>query len=104
MDELRTRPAAPRAARHFNLAVAALGFLLMLSFAVWLILTAVNGGNDRAPNFFRAVAGTSILAASITLLRAVADEWRSGEPFQQNRTTLLGIALFGIGTTILAIG
>ena len=104
VNELRTPPAASRAARHFNLAVAALCFLLMLSFAVWLGLTAVAGGNDRAPNFARAVAGTLILAASVTLLRSVADEWRSGEPFQQSRTTLLGIALLGLGTTILALG
>lgn len=104
MDELGTPPAVPRGARHFNLVVAALGFFLMLSFAVWMVLTAVHNGNDRAPNFFRAVAGALILAASVTLLRAVADEWRSGKPFQQSRTTLFGIALFGLGTTVLVLG
>jgi cytochrome c biogenesis protein CcdA len=100
VDDLRTPPAKEfKAARYFNLAVAGLVFCLMLAFAAWVTLGALT---DRPVELLRALAGTVIGSAALVLLTAVHAGWRSGEPFQHDRRAVLGMALFGIGLTILA--
>lgn len=74
----------------------------MLVFAVWMMGSAVPG-SGRGLNAFRLLAGSLILAGAAVLLSAVVGEWRTGEPFQLSIRTLLGIALFGLGTVVLAL-
>jgi len=101
VNDLRTPPpAVPRAARLFNLAVAALVFCLMLAFAAWVTISAF----DNSADLLRALAGTLIGIAALTLLASVQAGWRSGEPFPHGRRFIIGMALFGIGATVLVAG
>lgn len=101
MNDLRTHRELPRAARFFNLAVAALVFCSMLAFAGWVI---VSGFGQPRPEIVRATGGTILAVAAVLLLTAVWHEWRSGEPFQHERPFILGIALVGIGLTVILAG
>jgi hypothetical protein len=98
LHDVRTRLAQPNSARLFNLLVAALVFCLMLAFAAWVTIGAFDGGRVVLP---RAFAGTLIGIAALMLLNAVRGGWRSGEPFQHGHGFILGMALFGIGATVL---
>lgn len=94
-------PAEHRAARLFNLGVAAWVFCLMLAFAVWVAVTALAKGQTDVR---RAVAGAVLAGAALMLLAAVRAAWRSGEPLQHDRRLGAGLALFGIGATLLLAG
>jgi hypothetical protein len=74
----------------------------MLAFGGWMLVSAVPG-SDQGLNMFRMLSGTCIVAAAGVLLAAIAGEWRTGEPFQQSFKTLAGIALLGLGTTVLTL-
>lgn len=100
MHKLQTPPVQEfKAARHFNLGVAGLLFCLMLAFAAWVILSAFT---QRPVELLRALAGASMGIAALVLLTSVHTGWRSGEPFQLSRRSGLGMALFGMGVTLLA--
>jgi presenilin-like A22 family membrane protease len=101
LRDVRTRPAQPNSARLFNLSVAALVFCLMFAFAAWVTIGAFDGSRTKLP---RAFAGTLIGIAALMLLAAVRAGWRSGEPFQHGHGFILGMALFGIGVTVLVAG
>lgn len=98
LHDVRTRPAQSKSARLFNLSVAALVFCLMLAFAAWVTIGAFDGSRAELP---RAFAGTLIGIAALMLLATVRAGWRSGEPFQHGHRFILGMALFGIGATVL---
>jgi thiol:disulfide interchange protein len=98
VNDLRSPPALPKPARYFNLGVAALLFFLMLAFAVWVIVSAFPDSRTELP---RALAGTLIAVAALTLLTALYAARHSEEPFQHSRRFLIGMALFGIGATVL---
>jgi hypothetical protein len=102
VDRFRTSRRPAPAARLFNLAVAALGFLLMLAFGGWMLASAVPDGGHGL-NVFRMLSGTCIAAAAGVLLTSIAGEWRTGVPFQQSFRTLVGIALLGLGTSLLVL-
>lgn len=100
MHNLRTPPVEEfKAARYFNLAVAGLLFCLMLGFAASVLFSAFT---HRPVELLRALAGAVIGIAALVLLTAVHAGWRSGEPFQLSRRSVIGMALFGIGVTLLA--
>jgi hypothetical protein len=82
--------------------VAGLVFLLMLTFAGWVIASAAARSGNSV-NLFRVLAGAFIAGGALTLLAAVRAEWRSGEPFQHSRMAHLGLALFGAGATVLGV-
>lgn len=101
MDNPRSPAPLPKAARYFNLAVAALVFCAMFAFAVWVI---ISGFNQPRPEIVRAGGGAILGFGALTLLAAVRSEWRSGTPFQHDRRFILGMALFGIGATFVTAG
>lgn len=101
MTDLRTPPAEHRAARLFNLGVTAGVFCLMLAFAGWVAVGALAHG---PADLRRALAGAVLVAAALVLLAAVRAAWRSGLPLQHDRRLGVGLALFGVGTTILLAG
>jgi hypothetical protein len=88
-----------KAARQFNLGVAGLLFCLMLAFAAWVIFSAMT---RRPMEPLRALAGAVMGIAALVLLTAVHAGWRSGEPFQLSRRSAMGMAILGIGLTLLA--
>ncbi len=101
MHEIRTRPALPKAARLFNLVVAAAMFSAMLGFAAWATVSSFTEGRTE---LLRGLGGTVIGIAAVTLLMALYGEWKTGEPFQQSSRCLRGVALFGLGMTLLMAG
>lgn len=74
----------------------------MLAFGGWILLSAVSGRGNGL-DALRVLAGALVLASAAVLLTAIAGEWRTGEPFQHRFRTLIGISLFGTGTTVLAL-
>lgn len=101
VHDIRTRPPMPKAARLFNLAVAALMFCAMLGFAAWSTVSSfTQGGRELLPG----VGGVMIGAGAVTLLAAVYAEWQTAEPFQHSRRFVLGTALLGLGATLLLSG
>ena len=97
MDDLRMSP-IPKAARLFNLAVAALVFGGMLAFAAWIVASALG---RPGLVLVRATGGVILAIAALLLLASVRNEWRSGVPMQRDRTFVIGMALFGIGVTLV---
>ena len=94
-------PPVPKAARVFNLLVAAILFGAMLAFAAWVVVSSL----DRSrPELVRAAGGGILAIAAVVLLASVRTEWRSGNPMQHDRAFLLGLALFGIGATVIVAG
>lgn|GEM_PF-5880952 len=100
----RTSPPLPAAARRFNLAVAALLFIVMLLFAGWVIASSAARGDGAGTNAVRVIAGAVIGVAAVMLLSAVRAAWRSGTPLPHSRMAQVGFALFGIGAVVLAVG
>ncbi len=92
-------PPVPKAARLFNLGVAAVLFSAMLAFAGWIV---VSGLDQPRPELARMAGGMIVAAAALVLLAAVRKEWRSGDPMQHDRTFTFGMALFGVGATVIA--
>jgi hypothetical protein len=104
VNSIRAPHAIPGAARRFNLAVAGFVFILMLAFGGWVIASGAARDGDVGANPIRILAGAVIGAAALTLLVAVRAAWRSEVPFQHNRMAQIGLALFGLGVTILVAG
>jgi hypothetical protein len=90
----------PKAARTFNLAVAALVFCMMLAFAAWVVVSELD---QARPELARTAGGAMMAGAALVLLASVRREWRSGEPMQHERGFQLAMALFGIGATVLVL-
>jgi hypothetical protein len=102
MDNLRPPPAFPRAARRFNVGVSALVFALVLAFAGWVIVSAVQGGG--ATPVIRLIAGVVIAVGAVTLLASLRDGWRSGVEFGHSRKAVLGFAILAVGMCVLVAG
>ena len=98
---MRTPPQIPAAARRFNLAVAALVFIMMLIFAGWVIASSAVRGDGAGVNAVRMIGGAMIGVAAVTLLAAVRAGWSSVTPFQHSRMAQMGFALFGLGAVVL---
>lgn len=99
MEILRTTPVKEfKAARAFNFIVAGLVFSLTLAFAAWVSVGALT---DRPVEWLRALAGGVMAVGALMLLMGVHGGWRAGEPFQHRRRFVVGMALLGIGLTIL---
>lgn len=94
-------PPVPKAARAFNLAIAALVFCMMLAFAGWVVVSELD---QARPELARTVGGAMMAFAALVLLVSVRNEWRSGDPMQHERRFQLGMALLGIGATVMVAG
>jgi hypothetical protein len=101
MGSIQTPPQTPAAARRFNLAVAALVFIMMLIFAGWVIASSVARGDGAGVNAVRMIGGAMIGVAAMMLLAAVRTGWHSVTPFQHGRMAQMGFALFGLGAVVL---
>lgn len=91
----------PKAARIFNLLVAAILFGAMLAFAAWVVVSSLNRPD---PEHVRTAGGSVLAVAALVLLASVRTEWRSGSPMQHDRAFQWGMALFGVGVTVIVAG
>jgi hypothetical protein len=102
MQNLRTSSDLPKAAQHFIRGVSALVFALVLAFAGWVIVSAVQGGG--ATPVIRLIAGVVIAVGAVTLLASLRDGWRSGEELRRSRKAVLGFAILAVGMCTLVAG